>query len=358
MRPVAIVGASAVSAFGLAWRGLGRAVVAGAPGFAPSRELAASHPGTMAAEVGPIARADDAGDVRQRKLMTRPARLAAIAARMVLADAAFAEAREEVGFFLGVGASAVAMEDLPPMLRASLDEDGLSLARFGCGGLAATNPLFAFQTMNNFTLCHAAILEGTGGPNAAYYSRGGGTVLALAEALHAVAGGECARALAGGADSALHPVTWSELQRAGYVAGGLVPGEGAALVALAADAERPLAVVEACAREGSRRRGLGEALAALAPRVTGAVDVVVLAPWGREARAALPAFAGEAAPGARVVDLSAALGEALAATPALGWVAALDLLVSGDAQRALVVSAGIDGEVGAVVLAGGHVGAA
>jgi len=353
VRPVAIVGAAAVSAFGLGWRGLARAAAAGAPGFARSSLLAASHPGTPASEVAPIARADDAGDIRQRKLMTRPARLAAIAARLAVAEARFTE-REGVGFFQGVGASGVAMEELPPMLRASLDERGLSLPRFGREGLAATNPLFAFQTMNNFTLCHAAILEGLGGPSAALYSRGGGTVLALAEAMDAVCAGECAHALAGGADSALHAVTWSELVRAGHAEAGLVPGEGAALLALAraTEAPTPLAHVEACMRESARRRPIDEALAALASRLHGAgdVDIIVIAPWGAPLRAALGSFARRVAPRATVIDLSLALGEALAATPALAWVTALDGIVSGIARRALVLSAGLDGEIGAVIL--------
>jgi hypothetical protein len=44
-------------------------------------------------------------------------------------------------------------------------------------------------------------------------------------------------------------------------------------------------------------------------------------------------------------------GEALAATPALAWAAAIDRLASGDARRVLVVSAGVDGDVGVVTLA-------
>ena len=48
--------------------------------------------------------------------------------------------------------------------------------------------------------------------------------------------------------------------------------------------------------------------------------------------------------------MTAALGEMLAATPALAWVAAVDRL-SGDDRRVVVLSAGIDGDVGLVTLA-------
>jgi len=194
---VAIVAAAAVSAFGLSWRGLGEAVA--------TRSLAPRS----TFEVPPISPADDAGDARARKAMSRPARLAAIALRRALADAAWSAAeRESAGFFLGVGASGGPIGEMVAMLRASLDEHSrVSPARLGAEGLLASNPLFTFHVLNNFTLCHGAILEGVQGPNAALFSRGGGTVEALQEAVAALAGGDCDRALAGGADTALHPTT-------------------------------------------------------------------------------------------------------------------------------------------------------
>ena len=45
--------------------------------------------------------------------------------------------------------------------------------------------------MNNFTLCHSAILQGPAGPNSAFFSRGGGTLLAISEAMAALIEGEC-----------------------------------------------------------------------------------------------------------------------------------------------------------------------
>jgi hypothetical protein len=376
---VGVVGAGAVSAFGFGWRGLGEAVAAGRPSFAPSRELAASHPGTPASEVPPIPEIEDAGDARQRKLMSRPARLAAIGARKALADAGWREATRAgrgaaasapapspIGYFLGVGASGASMTEVTALLRASFDDHGFSVARCGEHGLNACNPLFPFQILNNFTLCHGAILEGLGGPNAAFYSRGAGTVTALLEAAYSILEGDCEQALAGGADSALHPVTFCELRNGGHLQGGLVPGEGAGLLALARipagasipSAEPgatsvPLAMLEACALESAGSRGLQGAYdIAVASIPVEAVDAVILAPWGDAPRRALHDRASVSFPGARIIDASAALGDALAASPALAWIAALDLLVARAARRVLVLSAGIDGDLGAVVLAG------
>ncbi|QRN92952.1 hypothetical protein JRI60_27485 [Archangium violaceum] len=342
---VAVVGAAAVSAFGVGWRGLGGAVLAGKPLRSTTHALAATHPGVEAAEVPPFAPSQDAGDGRQRKLMSRGARLAAVVMREALRDAHWSEGHEEIGAFLGVGASGGTMDELTAMLRASIEGGTLSMERFGREGLAACNPLFAFQLMNNFTLCHGAILEGVGGPNGAFFSRGAGTVRALREGLATVASGECERALAGGADSALHPVTWAELGREGFTGRGLVPGEGAGLLALSSRREEPaLAHVERC--EVIPMERLSGALAG----AHGPVDAVLTAAWGPMLAGTLGSEAARL--GIQVFDTVRVLGEALAASPALAWAAAVDLLVGGRARRVQVLSLGVDGEVGLVELVG------
>lgn len=320
MRPVFVSGAAAVSGHGFDWRGLGQADSA------------------IAAEV-PAIPADIDVDARSRKLMSHPARLAAVALQLALGDAAWGpEGREDIALYLGVGASGCSMEELTRMLAASIVDHEFSPERFGSAGLAACNPLFAFQLMNNFTMCHGAILHGTGGPNGAFYSRGTGTLAALAEAYWLVASGECERALAGGADSAMHPVTWAQLVREGHAARGLVPGEGAGLLALSANRQGALASVDLvrffCHKQIGRVAGM---LAEV-----DASDLLVIAPWGGEARTLLQQ------PGA--VDVSLRFGEGLAAAPALAWCTALDLLQTGRYRRAHVISAGIDGGVGLAVL--------
>lgn len=342
---VAVVGAGAVSAFGLGWRGLGGAVVEGTPLRSTSHALSTTHPGVEASEVPALMPIQDAGDARQRKLMSRGARLAAVALREALHDARWNEGREEIGAFVGVGSSGGSMDELTNMLGASIDGGTFSHERFGQEGLAACNPLFAFQLMNNYTLCHGAILEGVGGPNGAFFSRGAGTVRALREAVMSVAIGECERALAGGSDSALHPVTWAELAREGLIDQGLVPGEGAGMLALSSRPEdAPLAYIERC--EVRPMTSLTHATYDCRSRA----DAAVVSAWG-------PIPGGElglavARLGIRAAHSGRVLGEALAASPALAWTAALDLLVKRRARRVLVLSLGVDGEVGLVELAG------
>ena len=320
MRTVYVSGAAAVTGHGFDWRALGQAQ------------------GTLAVEVPAIPAEIDV-DARSRKLMSHPARLAAVALRLALDDAAWpAAGREDIALYLGVGASGCSMEELTRMLAASIVDHEFSPERFGGAGLAACNPLFAFQLMNNFTMCHGAILHGTGGPNGAFYSRGTGTLAALAEAHWLVASGECERALAGGADSAIHPVTWAQLIREGFAARGLVPGEGAGLLALSAAPRGALATVDQVRFYGHRQIGR---VAGMLAQVD-ASDLLVVAPCGAEARVLLQH------PGA--VDVSLRFGEGLAAAPALAWCTALDLLQTGRYRRAHVISAGIDGGAGLAVL--------
>jgi hypothetical protein len=345
-RPVAVAGAGAISAYGAGWHGLGSAMLAGEP----PRE------GVMDSPQGGASQSDEKlGNPRARKMMSRSAYLAALCLRQLLQDVGWHEGRARIGYYLGVGASGGSMADFTAMLRASIVDSRFSLKRFGEQGLAACNPLLAFQLMNNFALCHGAILEGVGGPNSAFFSRGTGTTAALIEAVQAIRDGECERAVAGGADSAHHPVTEAELARGGYVAQGLVPAEGAALLALTAG-DLGVGLIEGCAVVSSHGRSPAEAVSEVmhhaAPDLSG-VDLLVIAPWGPPARDELSACLKRDVPSATLLDVSATLGDALAASPALAWVAALDLIHQQRARRALVLNAGIDGDLSAVVLSRG-----
>ncbi|MDI1447181.1 beta-ketoacyl synthase N-terminal-like domain-containing protein [Polyangium sp. 6x1] len=343
-----VVAVSTLTAAGLSGPGLARRVLE--DGIPSPRELAAPAPSRPE-------------DIRQRKLMSRAAWFSALVMRGALAEARWDEGRDEIGAFFGVGASGAEMDEVARLVAASMVEGQFSLARCGREGLDACNPLFAFQIMNNFTLCHGAILEGLAGPNAAFFSRGAGTLTALEEACAAITSGACERALVGGADTALHPVTMAELEREGFLRQGLMPAEGAAALAITSEAEAPLGYVEAVRFfPVDRPRGAlvprtGVLRDAAVPAALDALedqpcDVVVLAPWGAPAREALVDLP-EMLEAELSVDASLSLGESLAATPALAWVLALDLLVHLDKHRALVLSAGPDGDLGAVVLTKG-----
>lgn len=279
---VAITGVGAVGGWGRGWHGLS----------------ALDRVPPAVADLPPPL---DRTDAFARRIVSRPAIFAAIALSDALAEAGWAAPFPDVGLWLGVGASGGPLTQMEALLRRALDAGALSLPALGRVGLRAVNPLFAFQLMNNFTLCHPAILHGIRGPNAALLSRGAGTVIALDEARRAILDGECTRALAGGADSALHPVTAAELRDHPAPL-----AEGAAILALGAGT--PLAWLEGCH-------------------------------YGR----------ARPAPDPDDLDLRP-LGEALAASPAIGCAVAIDLFRRGSRDRARIVTSGLDGQFGVVHL--------
>jgi len=219
--------------------------------------------------------------------------------------------RSRCGLFLGVGASAGSLTELTALLKASVVDGELNGERLGTQGLQACHPLFTFQLMNNFTLCHGAIALGLQGPNAAFFSRGEGTWCALEEAVYALEDGRCSDVIAGGADSALHAATWVELRNALHPSVP-VPSEGAAMLRLSTSPKGALAHISLMQHpwEG-----------------TPDADVVVQTPGSIDA-----------------------LGQLQAAGPAMGWCVALDLIVQHGKRRVAVLSTGVHEETSLVVL--------
>lgn len=357
--PVAIVGAGAVTPIGAEWRGFGRAVLEKRIEYrhvAPVGEHGPTRLGFPAAEIP----AELDVDLSSRRRMSHAARLSAIAARLAVRDAGWAAPLDDAGFFLGVGPSGASIDELTALLRASSPGGVFDPKAVGTAGLRACNPLFTFQTMNNFTLCHAAIQEGTRGPNLALFSRGAGTVTAMAEAAWAITEGSCARALAGAADSALHPMTWAEGSREGWLEG-VHPAEGAALLALEPlGAPKTIAVLERAYVESGRvsttTDALSRALDALAD-IADSIEAAVVSSALPQERARLEMApmrrlgASRGPDGAKVLRLHRFGGESLAATPAMAAVAALDMLVASTSMaRFAAITVGIDGDVAVTVL--------
>lgn len=209
---------------------------------------------------GPVDRAEK----KQRRMMSAAAAHATVAVRRAVG--CWDDDLADVGLFAGVGASA---------------GDPAELQRILEGGVTRCNPLYAFQLMNNYTLCHPAILLGIGGPNSALFSRGTATVFALIEAMAALREGRCRRCVVAGADAAAHPVTVAKDGTVDAV-------DAAAAVCLTLD-EGPIAVEYA---------GLGYRDLAAQVRITDE-------------------------------DVVERLGRTSAAGPALGWVLACDALMEG-----------------------------
>jgi 3-oxoacyl-[acyl-carrier-protein] synthase II len=342
--------------------------------------------------------------------MSRASALAVAAARSALTEARLEprsrDEGDDLGLHVGIGMTSSELSDLERLVRASVDDEGrLSLARVGERGLRATNPLVSFRILSNMPLCHVALALGIRGPNASFHSLGGETLSALAAARDDVLEGRVRAALWGGVDAQVDPAGVLSLSRKGLLAPcdgspesasrpfdaagrGRVIAEGAAFAVLEredaarARGARVLATLESVAL--ARGRGAGLAASPLEPierALAGASADVVFAsaagdPDGDAREAEALGRAGLSAP---VLSTRGALGDALAAGPAIDLAIAVAALERGLApptrnldhpvasaraldlvlgapralrgERALVLAAGLSATIGACVLA-------
>ncbi|MBI2373203.1 MAG: hypothetical protein HYV07_04325 [Deltaproteobacteria bacterium] len=320
-----VVGAAAISALGPLGRS-DQGALRRPREACRSQVLLASHPHVDAFEVPLALTEPTALDAKRRKMMARPSLLASWAVARALDDCHWKEVSESVSFHLAVGSGNGPLSDLEAVARACVQDGAASMEALGSKGLQATNPLSAFQILNNFTLCHAAIRAGIRGPNTAIFSRGVGTVSALVEARDSIVWGGERRVLVGAADSALHALTWEALEVGDFVAAHARASEGAAVLALSPSAEGAVARLEAC--------DVFERADAASLSAHGAGRVILTG------RGALEPFVRQTltARGLDVLEATEVFGEALAATPALAWTWALEDLAAGQADRVLVAS--------------------
>jgi len=173
---------------------------------------------------------------RMRKFMSRPAELAAVAARQALAQAMpFLRgiAPERMGLYAGVGLAAVDIRASVEFLRKSLDTKGqFSQAAFAKGGLYAIHPLWSFHTLANMPACIISVLENIKGDNGIYTPWEDQAAFALVEAAFALERGDIDCAVVVASDAPGHPASLVELARAGHLAQGDVAACGAACLVL------------------------------------------------------------------------------------------------------------------------------
>lgn len=267
----------------------------------------------------------DANLRRQRKRMSHSAYMATLTLGKLIESMGWQTCAIELGYYLGVGASGGDMGQLHDLLEYSRVDGAFDVARFGQEGLLASNPLFAFQLMNNFTMCHGAVIHGVGGPNAAIFGHGVGTTCALEEAAWSILDGHCERAIAGGADSAVYPVTAAELERT-YV--NLPPlSEGVGLLALASpstpEATRAIGALHEVYTLNDREHEAMMARVEHSPAHLIICHELITGRWSINHQA-------QPAP----------MPCALAASPAWSWLIALELLGDGLVEEVTVCARG------------------
>jgi hypothetical protein len=269
------------------------------------------------------------------KLMSTGAKLAAIATRQALAESSdHNRTPETIGYFLGAGASGDLASEMTTVVAASLIDGRFSDIAFGQRGLRAMNPLKSFALLSNFTMCFSAIFESTRGANAVMFSRGSGTVFALLEAIAAIEDSSCTLAIAAGADTCDSELTMAELHRDGWLTKGLQPSEGGASLLLAPP--QPSKIRISMVAVGSR--GGNDIDDDIRAALDGC-DVIITT---TSVPLSIPDHVRTEHRTAMIIDLGLPLGDALAASPALGWAFAVMSMQHHKYRRVAVVSRGID----------------
>lgn len=310
------------------------------------------------------------------KLTDRRTRLGVTASAMAASDAGLPRseaALEELGVVLGTSGSDLLAEDLSRALAPDeARRSAVDVPFFADRILSGLNPLWLLVVLPNLASAHVGIQLGARGPNSTVMTDTAAGLAALGEGASWIETGEADAVLAGGTDTALHPVAWAAFELAGLFAPDasgrrLCPGEGAAVLVLeerehaiargarllgevlgAATAspvngEEPAAALSRAAEAALERAGI-------APGTIGVAALDSLRPAPE--RPALEAAICEAlsgAPPAGLLDLTSPLGHALAAS---GPTAA-SLLLSGLAPAGaviLVASLGLAGQAAALVL--------
>ena len=206
------------------------------------------------------------------KFMSDAAVLGSIAAHEAAREARLGERfpAARVGVFAATGLAAASVDDVLPMVEASIDGTGsISWPLLGRRGLPATNPLLSFRILANMPPCIISILECAKGPSYIFTPWEGQAGAALLEAWRAVASGEVDAALAGAADTPAHPSTHVFLRQTGVLEDGDCPASAAAYLVLerAETAERDGQPVRAGVAEMMLHRSEGRVMDPLAERL-------------------------------------------------------------------------------------------
>jgi 3-oxoacyl-[acyl-carrier-protein] synthase II len=367
VNPVAVTGLGLVTPLGTS---LERTLVALGEGRSAARRPTLIDPvgfgSTLAAEIVDFDARPWFRTPKALKLTDRQTRLAVVAAAQA-ADAADWTALEddELGVVIGTSGADLRFAEVAQALIGIEPDSAEDTVAFGRAVLEGLTPLWGLTVLPNMPSSHVAIQLGARGPNSSVMTGWIAGLQAVAEGASWIDAGEATRVLAGGADTSLHPYSFSCLHQAGMLndTGGFVPGEGAGVLALEcpssarARGARVVGWVTGAASGGGTTDDLGSTLTRVVDTALAdagwtpdAVDLIEDAGGGVPGMAARVREAFERRFGDRVsaiVHESAPLGHALGAA---GTIASALALANPHHSwtRALVVSCDPSGLVAAV----------
>ncbi|MBN1506744.1 MAG: beta-ketoacyl-[acyl-carrier-protein] synthase family protein [Sedimentisphaerales bacterium] len=216
---VVITGLGAVSPLGLSaeemWSGLcaGRCGIGRVKAFDPT-----GLPCELAGEV-PDYRIQDYVPKTHRKatkLMCRDIELAVIAARDAIVGSGLVTKGVDpehvnvdparMAINVGAGMISCDMAELGPAVAASTTDGRFDLRRWGERGLELITPLWLLKYLPNMLACHISIIHDIQGPSNTITCAEASAHLAIGEAAQVIARGSADVAVAGGAETRVHPL--------------------------------------------------------------------------------------------------------------------------------------------------------
>jgi 3-oxoacyl-[acyl-carrier-protein] synthase II len=216
---VVITGLGAVSPLGLSaeemWSGLraGRCGVGRLKAFDPT-----GLPCELVGEVPPYRIQDYVPKAHRKaiKLMCRDIELAVIAAADAIAGSGLVTKGIDpervnidptrMGINVGAGMVSCDMAELGPAVVASTVDGHFDIHKWGKQGLQLITPLWLLKYLPNMLACHISIIHDIQGPSNTITCAEASAYLAIAEAAQVLARGSADIAVAGGAETRLHPL--------------------------------------------------------------------------------------------------------------------------------------------------------
>jgi 3-oxoacyl-[acyl-carrier-protein] synthase II len=213
---VVVTGLGAASPLDIELDGFWRALTAGSIGIRPIRQFNASDfPCGIAGEAPRFNITEYLpGSYRKAaKLMARDTHLAVLAARQAF-DNAFLEPRKDnpdgdpqFGCRMGAGLISADLNELTSAMAQSQADLEFDLNQWGAGGMNQLTPLWLLKYLPNMVASHLTIIYGlTGASNTITAAEASGH-LAVGEAFRAIQRGDADRALCGGAESKVNPLS-------------------------------------------------------------------------------------------------------------------------------------------------------
>jgi len=246
---IVFTASGAICGAGLSVDSIWDAVREGRSAVGPFRQWdAADWPVKIAAEVYGVDKRTLVEDRKLHKMLSRTDMLGLYASGQAIRQSGLMDHRESLspedaiqfndrsGVFVGSGGGAYNCNyDFFPLLT----EANGSMNTFGQELGNTVNPMWLLRNLPNNVLCHVGIRHGFKGTNACVTNQCVGGVSAVAEAAHAIRGGEADRAAVAGHDAAIDAETLVNFQRVGLLSkeairpfdadrDGTVLGEGAA----------------------------------------------------------------------------------------------------------------------------------